>query len=68
MLSAIQLQMQRDILMSFYRATAGNRWRRKDNWDDSSKPVSSFYGVTVDKISGAVIELSLFTNELTGTF
>jgi hypothetical protein len=67
MLSAAQLQEQRDILMSLYRATGGENWGRKDNWGDESKPVSSFYGVTVDRASGAVIELNLKYNGLSGT-
>ena len=67
MLSAAQLQEQRDILMSLYRATGGENWKRKDNWGDKSKSVSSFYGVTVDRASGAVINLLLGDNGLSGT-
>ena len=67
MLSSAQLRAQRDILMSFYRATGGEQWKRKDNWGDESKPVSSFYGVTVDETMGAVIEIKLSFNGLSGT-
>ena len=67
MLSTAQLRAQRNILMSFYRATGGEQWKRKDNWGDESKPVSSFYGVTVDKRTGAVMKIQLSSNGLSGT-
>ena len=67
MLSAAQLRAQRDILISFYRATGGEQWKRKDNWDDESKPVSSFHGVTVDATTGAVIEIKISSNGVSGT-
>jgi hypothetical protein len=67
MLSAAQLRAQRDILMSFYRATGGEQWKWKNNWGDESKPVSSFYGVTVDATTGAVTKINLYSNGLSGT-
>jgi hypothetical protein len=53
--------------MSFYYATGGEQWKRKDNWGDESKPVSRFHGVTVDATTGAVIEIDLSRNGLSGT-
>ncbi len=53
-------------MMSFYRATGGEQWTFKDNWGDESKPVSSFHGVTVDETTGAVIEIKLRFNGLSG--
>ena len=67
MLSAVQQQEQRAILSQLYRAAGGERWRRRDNWEDETRPVSSFYGVTVDAASGAVIKIELSDNGLSGT-
>ena len=67
MLSASQLREQRDILMLLYRTTGGEKWDCNNNWDDDSQPVSSFYGVTVDDSTGAVIEIFLGDNGLSGT-
>ena len=66
MLSTAQLQEQRDILKLLYRATGGEMWTKKENWNDDSKPVSSFFGVTVDRSSGAVVALDLEDNGLSG--
>eukprot|EP01036_Dinobryon_divergens_P035315 gene35315-45725_t len=66
MLSEVQQQLQRSILLQLYRATGGELWTRRDNWEDETKPVSSFHGVIVDAHSGAVIKVDLHYNGLSG--
>ena len=67
MLSVAQQQQQRASLVAFYRSTGGVQWGYRWNWEDETQPVSSFYGVTVDAASGAVIEINLRDNGLFGT-
>ena len=66
MLSDAQQQLQRASLIAFYRATGGDLWARRDNWEDETQPISSFYGVTVDATSRAVIKIDLHNNGLSG--
>ena len=55
----------RDGLVALYLATDGDNWANNDNWL-SDAPISTWYGVTAD-VSGRVIELVLWFNNLSGT-
>ena len=55
----------RNSLSAVYRASGGDSWTRKDNWN-SDEPVSEWYGVTTDQ-DGRVTELRLGDNNLSGT-
>ena len=54
----------KDVMVSFYDATNGQRWRRSTNWL-SRAPLGSWFGVTIDA-EGMVVELSLPRNDLDG--
>ena len=56
---------ERGALISLYQATDGDNWMHNDNWL-TNKPLSTWYGVTVDR-NGRVNTLSLGFNNLTGT-
>ena len=55
---------ERAALVAIYDATDGDNWRNNTNWK-SQEPVGNWYGVTVE--NGAVTELDLEDNHLTGT-
>lgn len=55
----------REALSAIYRAAGGDGWRENGNWN-SSRPVGTWYGVTVGPDNG-VTELRLGNNGLSGT-
>ena len=55
----------RGALIALYEATDGDNWTHNDNWL-TDKPLSTWYGVTLDRRSGRVNTLSLDYNNLTG--
>ena len=55
----------RGALIALYEATGGDNWTHNDNWL-TDKPLSTWYGVTVDRRSGRVNALSLEFNNLAG--
>ena len=55
----------RAALEALYHATGGSGWTNRTNWL-SPKPLSEWYGVTVDN-NGCVTNLDLSDNQLTGT-
>ena len=55
---------ERAALVAIYDATDGDNWTDNTNWK-SEEPVGNWYGVTVE--NGAVTELDLEDNNLTGT-
>lgn len=55
-----------DILVALYDATNGDNWTNNDNWC-TDKPLSEWYGVTMDYYNEKVILLNLSDNNLTGT-
>jgi len=55
---------ERDALIEFYKSTGGDNWTNNSNWL-SNRPVSEWYGVTVEE--GHVTELDLMNNNLSGT-
>lgn len=57
-----QLEAEREALMDFYNATGGDNWDDNTNWG-SDKPVSEWYGVSVDGM-GCVTELIFYGNNL----
>lgn len=59
------LESELDVLMDIFRFTNGKKWKNKRNWGDRSKPLSSWFGVTMNK-SGHVIKLILSQNNLYG--
>ncbi len=61
-------QSERDALIALYNATDGANWTHNDNWN-TSNPVGTWYGVTVENINGAdhVTQLNLGWNNLNGT-
>ncbi len=56
---------ERSILEKIYYATGGDNWTYNNNWCTDA-PLSEWYGVTVDSETGAVTELSLYSNNLVG--
>ncbi len=50
-------------LVDFYRATGGDRWRRRDGWL-SDDPIGTWHGVRVE--GGRVVRLDLGDNNLSG--
>ena len=56
---------EREALLALYRATGGENWEYSDNWNTSA-PVDTWHGVTVDPEEGRVIELDLAANGLSG--
>ncbi|MXX69936.1 MAG: hypothetical protein F4Y74_13380 [Gemmatimonadales bacterium] len=54
----------RTVLLSFYHATGGSRWRSNENWD-STRPLSEWAGVGTDE-EGRVVALELPLNRLGG--
>jgi len=59
---------EKDALISLFNSTDGANWNNNNNWD-SSFPVSSWFGVTVEEVSGKdhVVEITLSSNNLVGT-
>ncbi len=51
-------------LVALYNSTNGDNWTNKTNWLDTTKPISSWYGVI--ETDGKVSQLSLDYNNLTG--
>ena len=56
----------RDALVALYNATDGPNWTSNSNWL-SKRPLSEWYGVTTDDVSGRVTGLSLSSNLLRGS-
>ena len=56
--------LEREALIAFYKATNGANWTKNTNWC-SDKPLSEWYGVSVDAI-GNVISINLPSNNLSG--
>lgn len=54
-----------DLLRDLYEATAGDSWKRSDNWL-SNMSVSTWYGVTTDN-DDQITGLNLAANNLNGT-
>lgn len=55
----------RRALVELYKSTYGELWVSSTNWN-SSRPISQWYGVTVDPITGRVRQLNLSNNNLSG--
>ena len=58
------LEKEREALIAFYNATDGDNWTCNDNWC-SDKPVSEWYGITVE--NGNVTNIDLHYNNLSGS-
>ena len=60
-------QSERNALIALYNATDGPNWYNNSNWN-TSNPVSSWYGITVENISGQdhVTKIELRRKNLTG--
>lgn len=54
-----------DALVSFYNALNGDNWNNNTNWLDTTKPLSTWYGIT--ETSGRVTNIKLEQNNLTGS-
>ena len=55
-----------DVLVALYDATNGDNWTNNDNWC-TDKPLSEWYGVTMDYYNEKVTLLNLNDNNLSGT-
>lgn len=55
---------EREALIALYNSTGGANWTDKTNWIDTSKPVSTWFGVTVENDHVTKIELN--SNNLVG--
>lgn len=55
----------RDALVALFRATGGERWVRKDNWDTDAE-LAEWYGVEANP-EGRVVKIDLASNNLQGT-
>ena len=60
-------EADREALVALYNATGGPNWVDNDNWL-SDVPISGWYGVTTDDITGRVTELDLSYNQLSGRY
>ena len=58
------IESERETLVSFYKATGGDKWTNNANWC-SDKPVSEWYGIMTND-QGRVISVLLDVNNLTG--
>ena len=58
------LEKEREALIALYNATGGDNWTCNDNWC-SDKPVSEWYGITVE--NGNVTNIDLHYNNLSGS-
>ena len=58
-------EQDRVVLVELYNATNGPNWADNTNWN-SSEPIDQWHGVTTDP-NGRVIELSLQSNQLSGS-
>ena len=58
------LEKEREALIAFYNATGGDNWINNENWC-SDKPVSEWYGITVE--NGNVTNIDLHYNNLSGS-
>ncbi len=52
-------------LVAFYRSTGGDDWTTRTNWNDDSKDISEWFGVSTNA-NGRVFSLELDQNNLTG--
>lgn len=59
------IAQDREALIALYKATNGDNWTNNTNWC-TDKPLSEWYGVIVDRVTGRVNGLYLFQNNLTG--
>lgn len=55
--------MEKNILVSFYKDTNGDGWKNNTNWC-SDKPLSEWYGIQVNE-KGRVVSINLSGNNLT---
>lgn len=60
------MDRQRAALIDLYNATGGDNWKNNTNWC-SDKPLSEWYGVSVNDDYGGINDLYLGNNNLTGT-
>ncbi len=58
-------QKERDALVALYKATNGDQWTNNSNWC-SDRPLSEWYGISVNASTGRVEGISLVTNNLNG--
>lgn len=59
-----QIEIEREALISIYRALDGDNWNNNTNWC-SDKPVSEWYGIRT--FNGLVTEILLPCNNMNGT-
>jgi len=61
---------ERNALIALYNSTDGANWTNNTNWN-TANPVSSWYGITVENISGqdhvTTIDFGYYSNNLNGT-
>ncbi len=55
----------RPVLEDMYKSLKGKKWKYTSNWCTES-PISSWGGVTVDPITGRVVELYFFEPDMSG--
>ncbi|CAM9583818.1 unnamed protein product, partial [Choristocarpus tenellus] len=54
------------ILLILFDSTGGLSWHRKEGWNAQNKNLATWYGVTVEKMTGRVAKLDLSSNNLCG--
>jgi len=57
--------LEREVLSLFYTSTNGDNWKKNDNWN-TSEPVSTWYGITTDEVTGRVVVIKLGYNSIQG--
>ena len=57
--------LEREALVAFYEALGGDNWTNHTNWC-SDRPLSEWYGVVIG-VEGAVVQISMFDNNLSGS-
>lgn len=51
-------QTDREMLLSVYRTTGGESWKRRDGWEENTNDLSRWFGVSVNG-KGRVVKLEL---------
>ena len=57
---------ERSDLMKLYEAMGGKSWTESTNWGTSA-PLSEWYGIAVDSVTGRVVGIHMRDNNLSGT-
>jgi Leucine-rich repeat (LRR) protein len=54
------------ILIKFFSSMRGHDWKNSDKWSSLNSPLKEWFGITLQRLTGAVFELVLRKNNLVG--